>query len=143
MNECLAHFGPRHHDSVFPPRDIDWPLIRSNDLLISMAINFAATSYAMLSAPSAQSVAFADRRRAQSFRDLRTALCRGSVDDTVLHGMLGALAGETHVRSSLLPAAQVTTQIEAHVSGIRAMLQCKHEWNFHFYHPAVQFELQW
>jgi hypothetical protein len=138
MNDCLAHFGPRHRDSIFPPRDIDWPLIRSSSLLISIAIQFASTSYALVLSPSAQTAEFAEKCRAKGFRDLRAALHRGQVDDTVLHGMLGALASETH-----LPTTEVTSPIQTHVAGIRAILQCKHEWDVQFYHPAVQFELQW
>jgi hypothetical protein len=145
LTESLGHFGLRRKDSFFPPRDLDWQLVRSDESVLNAAVQFGAVSYGHFQSSSEDAISYADKRRAVTIQVLRKRLEKDQLrpSDTLILTLIGILAAETHLHSSRLPDDRAESNINMHIRGLRAMLQCRSDWDLACYHPALQWELPW
>ena len=144
VTDSVPHFGRHRPEAFFPPRDLDWPLVRTDPLTLSAAVAFAAMSLALLDAPRLESVVFAETCRAKTLTILRQRLERErqSPSDGLIHTLIGIVAVDTHIRMGLQPLLQ-EDNVKLHVDGLRAMVDARYGWDMFRYHPVIAWELTW
>ena len=145
LTDCLPNFGRHRREAFFPPRDIDWQLIRTDALTLSAAVQFAAMSLAMYSTSSPETLAFAEASRARTLKILRhrLELERKSPSDGLIHTLIGIVAVDTHIRYGLHHSPKLEDNVELHAYGLRAVLDSRYGWDMSRYHPVLAWELIW
>ncbi|KAJ9602299.1 hypothetical protein H2200_013154 [Cladophialophora chaetospira] len=147
VEACIPNLGRRTSESFFPPRDIDWQLIRADSTLMSAAVQFAAMSlvYVESTESTPRIRLFAEQARARTLSMLRQRLVAegGQTSDELLHVFIGVIATDTHIRQGREGTEKAQDNVHLHIKGLRAAMKSRHGWSMAHYHPALQFEFIW
>jgi hypothetical protein len=140
----IPNLGRRSAESFFPPRDIDWPLIRKDPGLLWAAVQFAAMSKVYVES-TPQMHSFAEKARARALQILRQRLDveRRHASDALLHILVGIIATDTHIRQARHHTRDSQDNVHLHIKGLRAAMRTRHGWDLDAYHPTLQFEFVW
>ena len=144
IEACIPHLGRRSKDSFFPPRDIDWPLIREDAVVMVAAVQFAAMSLAFVESSQPETLLFAAQSRAKVLHMFRQKLEKedGIISDNLIHGFIGIIATDTCIRNGRQSHENQRDNMHLHIKGLRAVLKARGGWDMGLYHPTLQWELQ-
>ncbi|OAL38215.1 hypothetical protein AYO20_02667 [Fonsecaea nubica] len=146
VGDCIPHLGRRRQKTWFPPRDMHWPVMQGNPLMLAVAVHFAAMSRALIETPTREERIFAEKCYLKTLQNFRTRLEAeaASPSDGLLQAMACICATESVIReSSDATKEQARNSFYLHCRGLRAALDRRHGWDVAHYSPALVWEMTW
>ncbi|KIX92444.1 uncharacterized protein Z520_11764 [Fonsecaea multimorphosa CBS 102226] len=146
VGDCIPNLGKRRQTAFFPPRDMHWPVMQGNPLMLAVAVHFAAMSRALIETRTQEERIFAEKCYLKTLRHFRTRLEAEAAapSDGLLQAMSCICATESVIREcSETTKEQARSSFYLHCRGLRAALERRHGWDLVHYSPALAFEMIW